>query len=427
MSDVDRAACDVTSDAAGSGRSQRLPVAGLLVLATCGFITILTEALPAGLLTQMSDDLGVSEALIGQFVTTYAIGSLLAAIPLAIVTRHWRRRPLLLLSIVCFVVVNTITAVSTRYPVILAARFVAGVSAGVIWALLAGYAARMAPPHLRGRAIAIAMVGTPLALSIGIPVGTWLGASLGWRMTFGALSALALALTVGVRGIVPDFAGQSSSESGGAMATLRRPGLKSVLAATFLYVLAHNLLYTYIAPFVALSGGANRVDAVLLVFGLTALVGIGVVGLTIDSRLRQLLIASTLLFASGALLMGVAADQSVAVFAGVAVWGLAFGGVATVFQTASAEAAGELADIAQSLIVTVWNLAIAGGGVLGAMTITSIGPGALPWSAAGLLAMTFSVVIWTWPRRPCVIKGALESARQGAECRSPGMGSGHNR
>jgi predicted MFS family arabinose efflux permease len=205
-----------------------------------------------------------------------------------------------------------------------------------------------------------------------------------------------LALTVCVRWIVPDFAGQSSSESGGMVATLRRPGLKTVLVATFLYVLAHNVLYTYIAPFVALSGSANRVDAVLLVFGLTALVGIGVVGLMIDSRLRQLLIASTLLFAFAAVLMGVAANQSVAVFAGVAAWGLAFGGVATVFQTAAAEAAGKLADIAQSLIVTVWNMAIAGGGVLGAMTITSVGPGALPWSAAGLLLITLAIVLVTW-------------------------------
>ena len=400
MTDVDLPACDVALNAAGSGRSQRLPVGGLLLLATCGFITILTEALPAGLLTQMSGDLGVSEALIGQFVTTYAIGSLLAAIPLAIVTRHWRRRPLLLLSIVGFVVVNTITAVSTGYLVILVARFFAGVSAGVIWSLLAGYAARMAPPHLRGRAIAVAMVGTPLALSIGIPVGTWLGASVGWRMTFGALSALALALTGCVRGMVPDLAGQPSINSGGVMATLRRPGLRTVLVATFLYVLAHNLLYTYIAPFVALSGGSNRVDAVLLVFGLTALLGIVVVGLTIDKRLRQLMIASMLLFASGAVLMGVAAHQSVMVFAGVAMWGLAFGGVATVFQTASTEAAGDLADIAQSLIVTVWNLAIAGGGVLGAMTITFAGPGALPWSAAGLLVITLSVVLGTWRRTP---------------------------
>lgn len=74
-------------------RRERLPLAGLLALATAGFITILTEAMPAGLLPQMSADLGVSEALVGQLVTVYALGSLLAAIPLTIATRGWRRRP----------------------------------------------------------------------------------------------------------------------------------------------------------------------------------------------------------------------------------------------------------------------------------------------------------------------------------------------
>ena len=93
----------------------RLPLSGLLALATAGFITILTEAMPAGLLPQMGADLGVSEALVGQLVTLYAIGSLLAAIPLTIATRSWRRRPLLLLAIGGFAVVNSITAFSSDY------------------------------------------------------------------------------------------------------------------------------------------------------------------------------------------------------------------------------------------------------------------------------------------------------------------------
>ena len=61
----------------------------------------------------------------------------------------------------------------------MSARFIAGVSAGLLWALLAGYAARMAPDHMKGRAIAIAMVGTPLALSLGVLAGAFLGAIIG--------------------------------------------------------------------------------------------------------------------------------------------------------------------------------------------------------------------------------------------------------
>ena len=68
------------------GRPARLPMAGLLALAMAGFITILTEALPAGLLPQIGGGLSV-KALVGQLVTIYAIGSLVAAIPLTAATQ----------------------------------------------------------------------------------------------------------------------------------------------------------------------------------------------------------------------------------------------------------------------------------------------------------------------------------------------------
>lgn len=79
--------------------SGRLPLGGLLALATAGFITILTEALPAGLLPQMGRSLNVSDAMVGQLVTLYAIGSLVAAIPLTSATQGWRRRRLLLCAL----------------------------------------------------------------------------------------------------------------------------------------------------------------------------------------------------------------------------------------------------------------------------------------------------------------------------------------
>lgn len=155
-----------------------LPLGGLLALASAGFITILTEAMPAGLLPQMGAGLGVSPALVGQLVTLYALGSLLAAIPLTLLTRGWRRRPLLLVAIAGFALVNSVTAISSHYGLTLVARFFAGVFAGLLWALLAGYASRMVAPHLQGRAIAIAMLGAPLALTLGAPAGTLLGTSL---------------------------------------------------------------------------------------------------------------------------------------------------------------------------------------------------------------------------------------------------------
>lgn len=89
----------ITATAPGQGaakflilNSNRLPVAGLLALAMTSFIAILTETLPAGLLPQIAQGLGISEVMTGQLVTVYAIGSILTAIPLTALTSGWRRR-----------------------------------------------------------------------------------------------------------------------------------------------------------------------------------------------------------------------------------------------------------------------------------------------------------------------------------------------
>ncbi|KPA88799.1 arabinose efflux permease family protein [Pseudomonas asplenii] len=375
--------CSATS----SAETDRLPLSGLLALAAAGFITILTEALPAGLLPQMSTDLGVSQALVGQLITAYALGSLLAAIPLTLLTQGWRRRPLLLGAVAGFALVNAVTAVSSHYWLTLLARWLAGVFAGLLWALLAGYASRMVASHLQGRAIAIAMLGAPLALSLGIPLGTFLGNSFGWRLSFAIMSAMTLLLIGWVRWQVPDFAGQSANRRLPLLKVASLPGVQAVLLVTFLYVLGHNILYTYIAPFLAPAGLVERVDQVLLVFGLAALFGIWGTGLLIDRWLRQLTLISCILFGGSAVALGLWNASAIPIHVAVAVWGLSFGGLPALLQTALAKTAAEAADIAQSMLVTVWNLAIAGGAMSGALALNGLGVQALPWIVAGLLAV----------------------------------------
>ncbi|WP_323121092.1 MFS transporter [Burkholderia alba] len=364
---------------------ERLPVAGLLALAMAGFVTVLTEALPAGLLPLMSSDLRVSESLVGQLVTIYALGSILAAIPLVAATRGMRRRPLLLAALAGFVVANTVTAWSPSYPLTLAARFVAGMSAGLLWALLAGYASRMVGEGLRGRAIAVAMLGAPIAMSIGIPVGTGFGAAFGWRYTFAAITLLTLALIGWVRACLPDFSGQPAGARRPVTGVLALPGVLPVLTVMFAYVLAHNMLYTYIAPFLAGARMGAQVDTVLFVFGAMSFAGIGITGVWIGTGLRRLTLASIALFGLASVLLALWSQAPAVIYASVAVWGLAFGGAPTLFQTASANAAGDAADVAQSMIVTVWNLAIAGGGIAGGVLLDGYGARAMPWVLAVLL------------------------------------------
>ncbi len=363
----------------------QLPLGALLALAMTGFICIVTETLPAGLLPEIGSGLGVTPSFAGQMVTVYALGSLLAAIPLTIATQSWRRRTVLLLPIIGFLVFNSVTALSSNYWLTLVARFFAGASAGLAWSLIAGYARRMVVPRLQGRAMAIAMVGTPIALSLGVPLGTWLGGVMGWRMAFGLMSAMTLVLIVWVLIKVPDYPGQSSSERMALRQVFLTPGVRSVLGVVFTWMLAHNILYTYVAPFVSEAGLANDVDLVLLAFGVAALVGIWVTGRLVDRHLRATVLASLAMFAAVSVFFGLFPGSALAIYVGVFIWGLTFGGAATLLQTALADSAAEGADVALSMNVVVWNSAIAGGGIMGGVLLGQWGTGSFPWVLLVLL------------------------------------------
>ncbi len=382
-----------TISAAEAAPCERLPLSALLALAMTGFTAIMTETLPAGLLPQMAEGLHVSEPLAGQVVTAYALGSLAAAVPLVVLTQGLRRKPVMLAAIAGFLIFNTVTALSNSYAVALAARFLAGVAAGLAWGLLAGYARRMVIDRLKGKALAVAMAGTPIALSLGVPAGTFLGAAVGWRATFLVLSFTTLALLAWVVRSVPDFPGQAAQGRLSIGAVFRMPGIRPVLATILAWMTAHNVLYTYVAPLAARAGLAARVDLLLLGFGAASLIGIAVTGLFVDRILRALVLASLAAFVAAALALGPAGTAPVAAAGAVVVWGLSFGGAATLLQTAAGDAAGEGIDLANAMITTTWNSAIAAGGLLGGALLERWGAASLAPAALALAGTALAIAL----------------------------------
>ena len=112
------------------------------MFALLGFLLISTETMPAGVLPQIAAGLRTSEGVAGQLVTAYALGTVLVTIPPIVLTRGSRRKPLFLVGIACFLLANTVTAVSPYVAVSLGARFVAGGLSGMLWGMLAGYTSR---------------------------------------------------------------------------------------------------------------------------------------------------------------------------------------------------------------------------------------------------------------------------------------------
>ena len=341
----------------------------------------------------MSRGLHSHQAATGQLVTIYAIGTAVSAIPLSAATAGWRRKRLVLLGIIGFAIANTVTAISPAYPLTLAARFVAGVAAGLVWALLAGYARRLVPEHRQGKAMAVVMAGIPLALSLGVPAGTFLGQAGGWRITFGVMTALALVLIGWIIATVPDFPGPGRGGRTPLRQALAVPGVSPVLLVTLLFVLAHTVLYTYIATFLDHVDLGGSVDVVLLVFGIASMLSIAIVGAQVDRRLRALTIAGALLFAAAAAILAGLAGSPALVYVAVLLWGLGSENTPTLLQTAAGDAGGDAADAAQAMLVTLWNAAMAGGGIVGGILLDAGGAASLPWSALVLLAPVLVVVL----------------------------------
>ncbi|MCA1221114.1 MFS transporter [Streptomyces sp. 8L] len=382
-----------TSVTTASPRSDtRLPLAALTVMASTIFIVIMTETMPAGLLPQIADGIGVSAGAAGQLVSAYAIGTVLAAIPAIVLTRGVRRKPLLVVGLLGFLIANTVTALAPDLALALVVRFVAGAFSGLLWGMLAGYALRITAPERAGRALAIAMSGTPVALAAGTPLGTWLGATVGWRWTFAAMSLLVALVLVAALFLVPDAPGQEARTRLPFAKVLRLPGVATILAVVFVWMLAHNLMYAYIAPYVQQAHLDLKPDVALVVFGVAAIGGIWITGTLVDRMMRRLVLASISLFiVAGAVLLATQGSTPLAIVA-IILWGVAFGGSATQLQTATGAAAGANADAAIALVTTSFNLAIFAAGAVGGILVDGVGARSLPVAMIVLAAVSLIAV-----------------------------------
>ena len=210
------------------------------------------------------------------------------------------------------------------------------------------------------------MVGTPIALAIGVPAGTFLGNLMGLRSVFGIMSLLTVILIAWVLWKVPNYPGQFSDKQASIYAVFLTPGIRPILLVVLTWMTAHNILYTYIAPLLAANGMGERVGLALAFFGIAALVGIWITGLFIDRWLRKLVLISLISFVFISIAMSFSNSNVLIIYIIVTVWGLTFGGAATLLQTALAQVAGESkVDMVMPINTTVWNLAIAGGGMAG--------------------------------------------------------------
>ena len=328
------------------------------LMASVTFVGILSELVPSGILPQMTEGLGVEESDVGFLVGVYALASAVAAIPLVSATLAFNRKALLMVLLIGCAVSNVVVGVSTSYPVIIAARIVGGICAGVMWPMIAAYGTRLVPEHMHGKAITVIMSGNTLGISIGLPAMTAFGLMFGWRSVFLALGGIVAVIAVLSYFVLPSVSGEKLSKSNSPLAVLKMPSILIVLLLTFLSVAAHYGVYTYITLLVEMIGFAGGIGVALLIFGIGSVISVVLSAKYIDAHLRPMIVV---MLGIGGLSMalflafkGMAGVSHFAFF----LWGLAFGPLVTMYQTAVSKQVEKAKDVATSVQSSVFNLSI---------------------------------------------------------------------
>jgi predicted MFS family arabinose efflux permease len=328
------------------------------LMASVTFVGILSELVPSGILPQMTEGLGIEESDVGFMVGVYALASAVAAIPLVSATLSFNRKTLLMALLIGFSASNIVVGLTSSYEVIMAARIVGGMCAGVMWPMIAAYGTRLVPEDMHGKAITVIMSGNTLGISIGLPVMTTIGLTFGWRSVFLVLGAVVAVIAVLSYLYLPALKGEKLHRGNSPLAVLKMPSILIVLLLTFLSVAAHYGIYTYITLLVELIGFVGGIGLALLIFGIGSVISVVASAKYIDAYLRPMVVV--MLGVGGIAMAMFLTFKGTVVISHVAflLWGLAFGPLVTMYQTAVTKQVEQARDIATSVQSSVFNLSI---------------------------------------------------------------------
>ncbi len=374
---------------------------GIFAMTLCVFVLIASEFMPVSLLTPIASDLGVTEGLAGQGIAISGALAVLTSLSLSHIAGNMNRKTLLLGMTILMAASGLIIAFASSYLVYMAGRALIGIAIGGFWSMSAATAIRLVPQHQVARALAIFNGGNALATVVAAPLGSYLGATIGWRGAFLCLVPVATAAFIWQWFSLPDMKGNKSQSSGGTVFRLFRLPVVSIgLLACGLFFMGQFALFTYVRPFLetVTHVSAAGLSLILLTIGVAGFIGTLIVALFLNARFYLTLMAIPLLMAAiaGMLILTGHSVWSVALLLGF--WGLLATAAPTGWWTWIARTLPEDAEAGGGLMVAVIQLSIALGSTVGGMMFDNVG-----WQStfamSGILLLSAVVLTWFTSRK----------------------------
>lgn len=345
--------------------------AGVGALTAGIFVLITLEQLPIGVLTVMAADLGVSAGVAGLTVTAPGVIAAAIGVVTPVISGRLDRRMVLVVALGSAAVSCVLAVFSPDFVWLMIARVFAGFAAGAYWAVLPVVAVRQVSAEKSAKALVITFSGIGGALVLGVPLSSWLGTLVGWRMSMALVGAIAALSLVAVLLLVRPVHSYEVIRLKQMGAALRTRSVRYAVLLTIVIVTGQYVSYSYVSP--VLQAIANvpveAIGAMLLAFGLAGLVGNFAAGpvLRRSPGLAVLLVSTGILAAL--LLMLLTGSSPLVAFLLMPVWGLFAGAAAVSIQSFVTREAVQVEQEGTAVTTAMYNFAIAAGAFLGGRII----------------------------------------------------------
>lgn len=377
---------------------------GVFAMSLCVFALIASEFMPVSLLTPMANDLGVSEGMAGRGIAVSGAFAVMASLSMSSLAPSMDRKTLLLLLTVLMGLSGAVVAWAPNFSSYMAGRALIGAVIGGFWSMSAATAMRLVPARQVPRALAILNGGNAMATVIAAPLGSHLGATLGWRGAFLTLVPVAIAALAWMWLALPPLpARPRPAGPRNPLRLLRRRTVVLGLAGCGAFFMGQFTLFTYVRPFLE---SVTRVDVptlslLLLLMGVMGFMGTVLIGSLLRRSLHMPLVIIPVLMAVIALTLIPLGGHVAPVAMLLGLWGLLATAAPVGWWSWVAQAMPDDAEAGGGMMVAVVQLAIALGSTLGGVLFDSRGH-ASAFAASAFVLLTGALLSFQASRAPAL-------------------------
>jgi len=368
----------------------------LLALAVGAFAIGTTEFSPMGFLPEIARDLEISIPRAGMLISAYALGVMLGAPLMTLWLSRYSKRKSLILLMAIFTIGNILATLAPNYLGLMGARIITSLNHGAFFGIGSVVAASVVPKDKQASAVAMMFMGLTIANIGGVPLATWIGQHIGWRMAFLGISLLGVLTMFSLWKALPEGQSSQKPDVRQELQVLTRLPVVLALLTTVMSAGAMFALYTYIAPSLQSFTQASPalITLMLVLIGVGFSIGNHLGGKFADLSLNKTLIGFLILLMLMMLLFPILASTALGAGLALIIWGAAAFAVVPPLQMRVMSVAYDAPGLASSVNIGAFNLGNALGAIAGASVLNlGLSYSAVSFTGAGLSAVALLLVV----------------------------------